>query len=46
MFDIIYLDGNHSIYVDLAAAIAAVRLLSLAPIFLFDERDSASEAEI
>lgn len=26
-FDIIYLDGSHSIYVDLAAAIAAVRLL-------------------
>ncbi|QQN65482.1 hypothetical protein JIR23_07015 [Bradyrhizobium diazoefficiens] len=25
-FDIIYLDGSHSIYVDLAAAIAAVRL--------------------
>lgn len=28
-FDIIYLDGSHSIYVDLAAAIAAVRLLTL-----------------
>lgn len=26
-FDIVYLDGSHSIYVDLAAAIAAVRLL-------------------
>lgn len=27
-FDVIYLDGSHSIYVDLAAAFAAVRLLS------------------
>lgn len=26
-FDVIYLDGSHSIYVDLAAAFAAVRLL-------------------
>ncbi|WP_156944944.1 hypothetical protein [Bradyrhizobium sp. Ec3.3] len=36
-FDIIYLDGNHSIYVDLAAAIAAVRLLKPSALFLFDD---------
>ncbi|MCA6112860.1 class I SAM-dependent methyltransferase [Bradyrhizobium cenepequi] len=36
-FDIIYLDGNHSIYVDLAAAIAAVRLLKPGALFLFDD---------
>ncbi|RZN13934.1 hypothetical protein CWO89_39045 [Bradyrhizobium sp. Leo170] len=36
-FDIIYLDGNHSIYVDLAAAIAAVRLLKPGSLFLFDD---------
>lgn len=36
-FDIIYLDGSHSIYVDLAAAIAAVRLLKPGALFLFDD---------
>lgn len=36
-FDIIYLDGSHSIYVDLAAAIAAVRLLRPGALFLFDD---------
>ncbi|ANW02959.1 hypothetical protein LMTR13_25160 [Bradyrhizobium icense] len=36
-FDIIYLDGNHSIYVDLAAAIAAVRLSKPGALFLFDD---------
>lgn len=36
-FDIIYLDGSHSIYVDLAAAIAAVRLLRPSALFLFDD---------
>lgn len=36
-FDIIYLDGSHSIYVDLAAAIAAVRLLKSGALFLFDD---------
>ncbi|MGF6312542.1 hypothetical protein ABIB82_006435 [Bradyrhizobium sp. i1.8.4] len=36
-FDIIYLDGSHSIYVDLAAAIAAVRLLKPCALFLFDD---------
>ncbi|WP_426441331.1 class I SAM-dependent methyltransferase [Bradyrhizobium genosp. P] len=36
-FDIIYLDGNHSIHVDLAAAIAAVRLLKPGALFLFDD---------
>lgn len=35
-FDIVYLDGSHSIYVDLAAAIAAVRLFR-ASLFLFDD---------
>lgn len=36
-FDIIYLDGSHSIYVDLAAAIAAVRLLRPSALFFFDD---------
>lgn len=36
-FDIVSLDGSHSIYVDLAAAIAAVRLLKPAAFFLFDD---------
>lgn len=36
-FDIIYLDGSHSIYVDLAAAIAAVRLLRPGALFLLDD---------
>lgn len=36
-FDIVYLDGSHSIYVDLAAAIAAVRLLRPGALFLFDD---------
>lgn len=36
-FDIVYLDGHHSIYVDLAAAIAAVRLLRPSALFLFDD---------
>lgn len=36
-FDIIYLDGSHSIYVDLAAAIAAVRLSRPGALFLFDD---------
>lgn len=36
-FDIIYLDGSHSIYVDLAAAFAAVRLLRPGALFLFDD---------
>lgn len=36
-FDIIYLDGSHSIYVDLAAAIAAIRLLTPGALFLFDD---------
>lgn len=36
-FDIVYLDGSHSIYVDLAAAIAAVRLLTPGALFLFDD---------
>ncbi|MGY8669321.1 hypothetical protein Q3C01_44275 [Bradyrhizobium sp. UFLA05-109] len=36
-FDIIYLDGNHSIYVDLAAAIASVRLLKPGALFLFND---------
>lgn len=36
-FDIIYLDGSHSIYVDLAAAVAAVRLLRSGALFLFDD---------
>lgn len=36
-FDIIYLDGSYSIYVDLAAAIAAVRLLTPGALFLFDD---------
>ncbi|MGY4298646.1 SAM-dependent methyltransferase [Bradyrhizobium sp. i1.4.4] len=36
-FDIIYLDGNHSIYVDLPAAVAAVRLLKPGGLFLFDD---------
>ncbi|OAF08756.1 hypothetical protein AYJ54_14005 [Bradyrhizobium centrolobii] len=36
-FDIIYLDGSHSIYVDLAAATAAVRLLKPGALFLFDD---------
>lgn len=36
-FDIVYLDGSHSIYVDLAAAIAAVRLLKPGALFLFDD---------
>lgn len=36
-FDVIYLDGSHSIYVDLAAAIAAVRLLRPGALFLFDD---------
>lgn len=36
-FDIIYLDGSHSIYVDLAAAIAALRLLKPGVLFLFDD---------
>ncbi|MET4072002.1 hypothetical protein ABID58_006826 [Bradyrhizobium sp. S3.2.6] len=36
-FDIIYLDGNHSIYVDLAAAIAAVRLLKPRGLLLFND---------
>ncbi len=35
-FDIVYLDGSHSIYVDLAAAIAAVRMLKPGALFLFD----------
>ncbi len=36
-FEIVYLDGSHSIYVDLAAAIAAVRLLRPGALFLFDD---------
>lgn len=36
-FDIVYLDDSHSIYVDLAAAIAAVRLLKPGALFLFDD---------
>lgn len=36
-FDIIYLDDSHSIYVDLAAAVAAIRLLRLGALFLFDD---------
>lgn len=36
-FDIVYLDGSHSIYVDLAAAIAAIRLLTPGALFLFDD---------
>ncbi|WP_198033817.1 class I SAM-dependent methyltransferase [Bradyrhizobium sp. WSM2254] len=36
-FDIVYLDGSHSIYVDLAAAIAAIRLLRPGALFLFDD---------
>lgn len=36
-FDVIYLDGSHSIYVDLAAAFAAVRLLRPGALFLFDD---------
>ncbi|WP_375866136.1 hypothetical protein [Bradyrhizobium tunisiense] len=36
-FDIVYLDGSHSIHVDLAAAIAAIRLLRLGALFLFDD---------
>lgn len=36
-FDIIYLDGSHSIYVDLAAAVAAVRLLRPGALFIFDD---------
>lgn len=36
-FDIIYLDGSHSIYVDLAAAIAALPLLKPGALFLFDD---------
>lgn len=36
-FDMVYLDGSHSIYVDLAAAIAAVRLLKPGALFLFDD---------
>lgn len=36
-FDIVYLDGSHSIYVDLAAAVAAVRLLRPGALFLFDD---------
>lgn len=36
-FDIIYLDGSQSMYVDFAAAIAAVRLLKPAAFFLFDD---------
>lgn len=35
--DIVYLDGSHSIYVDLEAAIAAVRLLKPATFLLFDD---------
>lgn len=36
-FDIVHLDGSHSIYVDLAAAIAAIRLLRPGALFLFDD---------
>lgn len=36
-FDIIYLDGSHSIYVDLASAVAAIRLLRPGALFLFDD---------
>lgn len=36
-FDIVYLDGSHSIYVDLAAAVAAVRVLKPGALFLFDD---------
>lgn len=36
-FDIIYLDGSHSIYGDLAAAVAAIRLLRPGALFLFDD---------
>lgn len=36
-FDIIYLDGSHSIYVDLAAPVAAIRLLRPGALFLFDD---------
>lgn len=36
-FDIVYLDGSHSIYVDLAAAIAAILLLRPGALFLFDD---------
>lgn len=36
-FDIIYLDGSHSIYVDLAAAVAAMRLLRPSALFLFED---------
>lgn len=36
-FDIVYHDGSHSIYVDLAAAIAAVRLLKPGALLLFDD---------
>lgn len=37
IFDIVYLNGSHSIYVDLAATIAAVRLLRPGALFLFDD---------
>ncbi|MFK4529337.1 hypothetical protein ABIF90_007318 [Bradyrhizobium japonicum] len=36
-FDIIYLDGDHSLYGDFAAAIAAVRLLKPGGLFLFGD---------
>lgn len=36
-FDIVYLDRSHSIYVDLAAAVAAVRLLKPFALILFDD---------
>lgn len=36
-FDIVYLDDSYSIYVDLAAAAAAVRLLRPNALFLFDD---------
>ncbi|WP_128932079.1 hypothetical protein [Bradyrhizobium zhanjiangense] len=46
-FDIIYLDGDHSLYVDFAAAIAAVRLLKPCGLFLFgDVRFSFGSREL
>lgn len=45
-FDIVYLDGSHSIYVDLAAAIAAVRLLRPGALFLFDDVSFPSEGDV
>lgn len=36
-FDIVHLDGSHTIYVDLMAAVAAVRLLSPGALCLFND---------